>query len=169
MRRPGPDEWNKLISEFEQSQLTQKAFCAEKDVTLSTSQCWLYKRSKLGSKFDVNSRHAFVPVEIVASPASKTRAGDGLVEAAPNFTEKQGQYLAFIYAYTRVQGRPPAEADLQRFFRVSPPTVHQMILTLESNEFIRRTPGMARSIELIVAPEILPILREPIKTTVERY
>ena len=29
-------------------------------------------------------------------------------------TDKQGQYLAFIDAYTRVHGRPPAEADLQR-------------------------------------------------------
>ena len=41
------------------------------------------------------------------------------------FTDKQGQYLAFIDAYTRVHGRPPAEADMQRHFRVSPPSVHQ--------------------------------------------
>ncbi len=88
---------------------------------------------------------------------------------ATNFTQKQGQYLAFIYAYTRVQGRAPAEADLQRYFGVSPPSVHQMILNLESNEFIRRTPGAARSIELLIAPEMLPVLREPIKTTVARY
>jgi hypothetical protein len=40
--------------------------------------------------------------------------------AVPRFTPKQGQYLAFIYAYTRVLGRPPAEADLQRHFGVSP-------------------------------------------------
>src|SRR5687768_13445360 len=86
-----------------------------------------------------------------------------------SFTEKQGQYLAFIYLYTRVQGRPPAEADLQRYFRVSAPTVHQMIVTLEGNELIRRIPGMARSIDLLVAPELLPILREPIKTSVKRY
>src|SRR3546814_13144510 len=45
------------------------------------------------------------------------------------FTDKQGQYLAFIDAYTRVNGRPPAEADMQRHFRVSPPSVHQMVLT----------------------------------------
>jgi len=38
--------------------------------------------------------------------------------------------LAFIHAYTLVLGRPPAEADLQRFFRVTPPSVHQMVLTL---------------------------------------
>ena len=27
------------------------------------------------------------------------------------FSEKQGQYLAFIHTYTLVMGRPPAEAD----------------------------------------------------------
>jgi hypothetical protein len=49
--------------------------------------------------------------------------------AGCNFTEKQGQCLAFIYAYTRVNGRPPAQPDMQRYFRVTPPTVHQMVLT----------------------------------------
>ena len=51
--------------------------------------------------------------------------------SAPRFTSKQGQYLAFIHAYTQVLGRPPAEADLQRRFHVTPPSVHQMVLTLE--------------------------------------
>ena len=79
--------------------------------------------------------------------------------AVPTFTPKQGQYLAFIYAYTRVLGRPPAEADLQRHFGVSPPSVHQMVLTLERAGLIRRQPGVARSIEVLVPPEVLPILR----------
>jgi hypothetical protein len=48
-----------------------------------------------------------------------------LPASAPGFTPKQGQYLAFIHAYTLVIGRPPAEADLQRFFQVTPPSVHQ--------------------------------------------
>ena len=77
----------------------------------------------------------------------------------PNFTDKQGQYLAFIYAYTRIHGRSPAEADLQHHFRVSPPSVHQMVLTLERTGLIRRRPGVARSIEVLIAPELLPILR----------
>ena len=51
--------------------------------------------------------------------------------SGPSFTPKQGQYLAFIHAYTLVIGRPPAEADMQRHFRVTPPSVHQMVLTLE--------------------------------------
>src|SRR3954452_18401208 len=62
----------------------------------------------------------------------------------PRFSDKQGQYLAFIHSYTVVLGRPPAEADLQRHFRVTPASVHQMILTLERHGFIERTPGAPR-------------------------
>ena len=77
-----------------------------------------------------------------------------------SFTDKQGQYLAFIYAYQRLQGRPPAEADMQRHFGVTPPTVHHMVLKLEQLSLIKRTPGKARSIELLVPPrKQLPILR----------
>ena len=74
-------------------------------------------------------------------------------------TSTQGQYLAFIYAYTRVLRRPPAEADIQKYFEVTPPTVHQMLITLERKGLIRRTPGVARSIELLIAPDSLPVLR----------
>lgn len=77
----------------------------------------------------------------------------------PSFTSKQGQYLAFIYAYTRVLGQPPAEADIQGYFGVSPPSVHQMILTLERDGWIRRTPRVARSIELLLDADLLPVLR----------
>jgi len=76
-----------------------------------------------------------------------------------DFTEKQGQYLAFIYTYSHMFRRPPAEADIQRHFRVSPPSVHQMIVTLERNGLIRRQPGAPRSIELRVPPQRLPILQ----------
>jgi DNA-binding MarR family transcriptional regulator len=79
----------------------------------------------------------------------------------PGFSPKQGQYLAFIDAYTRVHGRPPAEADMQRRFGVTPPSVHQMILTLERAGLIRRRPAMPRSIEVLVPPEDLPVLELP--------
>jgi Mn-dependent DtxR family transcriptional regulator len=75
------------------------------------------------------------------------------------FTEKQGQYLAFIYYYTRLNGRPPAEADMQRYFQVTPPSVHQMVLMLETRGFIERVPGQARSIRLKISREELPDLR----------
>ena len=74
------------------------------------------------------------------------------------FTERQGHYLAFIYVYRRMFGQAPAEADLQRHFRVSPPSVHQMVLGLERDGFIRRQMGVARSIDILVPPQDLPIL-----------
>lgn len=77
---------------------------------------------------------------------------------AKPFTNKQGQYLAFIHYYSKVNGRPPAEADMQRFFRVSPPSVHQMVIALETNGLIERAPGQGRSIRLLVAREDLPDL-----------
>ena len=75
-----------------------------------------------------------------------------------SFTRLQGQYLAFIAAYTKVNGRPPAEADIQRYFKVTPPSVHQLILTLARRGLIARTPRQARSIEVLLPPERLPAL-----------
>ena len=92
-------------------------------------------------------------------PARVNQRPDAAFPAQPGFTPKQGQYLAFIHAYTCVLGRPPAEADMQRHFGVSPPSVHQMVLTLERGGLIRRQPGVARSIEVLIAPELLPVLR----------
>jgi DNA-binding MarR family transcriptional regulator len=61
-------------------------------------------------------------------------------------------------AYTKVHGVPPAEADLQRYFRVTPPTVHQMVLTLERRGLITRAAGQARSIGMVLPPDQLPPL-----------
>ena len=74
------------------------------------------------------------------------------------FTPRQGQYLAFIYYYTKLHRRSPAEADLQQYFQVSPPSVHQMILTLAARGLIERTPGEARSIRLRLSRAQLPEL-----------
>ena len=77
----------------------------------------------------------------------------------PSYTERQGQFLAYIYQYSLVNGRAPAEADMQRFFQITPPSVHSMVLTLERRGLIRRVPGQARSMTLIVSPESLPPLK----------
>lgn len=94
-------------------------------------------------------------------------------ESRPEFTPRQGQYLAFIHAYTLVNGRPPAQADIQRFFRVTPPSVHQMLLTLEKAGLISRRPGAARSIAVLVQQADLPTLQpgyaQAVKSSVQRY
>ena len=98
-----------------------------------------------------------------------SRAG----ESPPEFTPRQGQYLAFIHAYTLVNGRPPAQADMQRFFRVTPPTVYQMLLTLEKVGLISRQPGVARCVAVRVGPDhlprLLPAQDQTVKSSVQRY
>ena len=94
-------------------------------------------------------------------------------DSHPKFTPRQGQYLAFIHAYTLVNGRPPAQADIQRFFRLTPPSVHQMLLTLERAGLISRRAGVPRSIAILVDRSVLPQLEpghpQPVKFTVTGY
>ena len=65
--------------------------------------------------------------------------------APAGFTDKHGQHLALIATYTLVNGRPPAEAGMQCFFGVTPPSVHQMVLTLKKAGPISRAPRAASS------------------------
>jgi Mn-dependent DtxR family transcriptional regulator len=74
------------------------------------------------------------------------------------YTAKQGQYLAFIFYYTKIHRVAPAESDMQRYFKVTPPSVHQMVVTLEAHGFIERVPGKGRSIRLLVPEAELPRL-----------
>ena len=82
-----------------------------------------------------------------------------MTPATPSFTERQGQFLSFIHHFSLVNGRAPAEVDMQRFFQITPPSVHSTVLTLERHGLIHRVPGQARSITVLVAPEVLPPLQ----------
>ncbi len=76
----------------------------------------------------------------------------------PDYTPKQGQYLAFIYYYSKIHGRPPSEADMQWYFKVTPPAVHQMVLALEQRGLIERVPGRPRTIRVLLPRDELPDL-----------
>jgi repressor LexA len=83
---------------------------------------------------------------------------DSTSEPKRKYTAKQGQYLAFIHYYTKMFRRAPSEWEIQEHFRVSPPSVHDMILRLEEQGLIARMPGEARSIRLLLPKEELPDL-----------
>jgi repressor LexA len=68
--------------------------------------------------------------------------------------------LAYIDNYTVMHRCAPAETDMQFFFRVTPPTVHQMILKLEENGFISRVPRQARSIKILIDSDKIPNLKK---------
>src|SRR4051794_36116095 len=104
----------------------------------------------------------FIAGPPLSRPSMNREDGD----SHPEFTPRQGQYLAFIHAYTLVNGRPPAQADIQRFFRVTPPSVHQMLLTLERGGLISRRRGVPRSIAVLVDRSELPQLEPGYDQTV---
>ncbi|MBV8829454.1 MAG: hypothetical protein JO217_03620 [Acidobacteriaceae bacterium] len=98
---------------------------------------------------------------VLAIAALTTYVVGGRVQSAVSrkpFTAKQGQYLAFIFYYTKIHGFAPAESDMQKYFKVTPPSVHQMVLTLEANGFIERIPRRNRSIRLLIPRQELPDL-----------
>lgn len=71
-------------------------------------------------------------------------------------TPTQGRYLAYIHTYTEGFGLPPAESEIADAIGVSPPSVNQMMKTLEKKGLIRRQPGVPRSIEILIARDALP-------------
>ena len=76
----------------------------------------------------------------------------------PKYTPKQGQYLAYIYYYTKINGYPPAETDMQWYFGTTPPTVHGMVVTLERLGLIERVPRQPRTIHVLLPRQELPDL-----------
>ena len=80
------------------------------------------------------------------------------LDKKPKYTPRQGQFLAFIHYYAKLNGRPPAEADMVRYFKITPPSAHQMVVTLERRGLIERVPSQPRSIRLLLAREDLPDL-----------
>ena len=77
-----------------------------------------------------------------------------LVRKSGSHSSRQG-----TYAVTKVNGHLPPQADMQRHFAVAAPSVHQMALGLEHRGLLRRHAGRARSLEVLVAPETLLVLR----------
>ncbi|HEY2416068.1 MAG TPA: MarR family transcriptional regulator [Pirellulaceae bacterium] len=71
-------------------------------------------------------------------------------------TPTQRRYLAYINAYMDGFGLPPAESEIAEAMDVSPPSVNQMMKTLEKKGLIRRQPGVPRSIEILVADGAIP-------------
>ncbi|MBF0100200.1 MAG: hypothetical protein HQK77_04760 [Desulfobacterales bacterium] len=74
------------------------------------------------------------------------------------FTILQGQYLAFIYHYTKLNGYPPEEKDFSDYFNVTSPSVYRILNKLQEKGLIQRIKGDTRSIRLLISIEDLPLL-----------
>ena len=94
-------------------------------------------------------------------PAKKVEKSQG------QFTAKQGQYLAYLYLYRKLHRFSPSESEIAEYFRVSPPSVHQMIVKLEEKGLITREPGVPRSVRVTVPRGGIPQLEDDEDVVVE--
>jgi len=88
----------------------------------------------------------------------RTAVSPAVPTPATKYTPREGQYLAYIYYYTKLHRQAPSELDIQKYFRVSPPAVHDMVVKLEKRGSISREPGKPRSIRLLLSRKELPDL-----------
>ena len=91
---------------------------------------------------------------------TKTNKGEESQAKKEKFTARQGQFLAFIHLYRKLHKRGPAETDLVKFFRVTPPSVHSMIVKLEELGLLEREPGVPRSARLLIPESEIPPLED---------
>lgn len=77
-----------------------------------------------------------------------------------SFTSRQSQFLAFIHLYRKLHRRGPAEPDMVKFFRVTPPSVHGMVVKLEKLGLVTREPGVARSVRVTISEKEIPALED---------
>ena len=61
--------------------------------------------------------------------------------------------------YAKVKGVAPAGFVMQRYFQVTAPSVHAMVVGLDAAGLILRPSRVARSIRVLVAPDLFPTLR----------
>jgi hypothetical protein len=82
------------------------------------------------------------PKEPAHKPAAKPADADGKAtrkkKGTATFTPRQGQFLAFIHRYQQLHRQAPAELDFAFYFRVTPPSVHGMVVTLTNLGLITR-------------------------------
>jgi hypothetical protein len=98
-------------------------------------------------------------VKIEPPPASGSRMSKGAGKKA-KFTPRQGQFLAFIHLYRKLHRQGPAEHELVRYFQVTPPAVHGMIVKLEELGLITREPGVPRSARVAIPEAKIPPLQD---------
>jgi hypothetical protein len=92
--------------------------------------------------------------------SSRSEARLSRIKFMATFTHRQGQFLAFIHLYRRLHKRGPAELEMVKFFRVTPPSVHGMVVKLEELALITREPGVPRSARVAIPVAEIPLLEE---------
>jgi repressor LexA len=99
--------------------------------------------------------------EAITMPTKASKPKEKKKPQAPGkqkvrFTERQGQFLAFIHLYRKLHRQGPAELDIVRYFRLTPPSVHGMVVKLGQLGLVTREAGVPRSVRVAVPESEIP-------------
>ena len=97
----------------------------------------------------------FATQRIRGAMLDELRSGDWMSRGN---RKQQRQIEAAMHKLEQANGRAPAETDIQWFFGVTPPTVHNMIIELERRGLIGRTPRTPRSLRVLLPADQIPAL-----------
>ena len=109
-------------------------------------------------ELNLDAESITAPAEARKPKEKKSPARPGKQKA--HFTHRQGQFLAFIHLYRKLHRRGPAELDMVHYFRVTPPSVHGMVVKLEQLGLVTREPGVARSVQVAIPEKEIPPLED---------
>ncbi len=118
---------------------------------------WMTEYALTPESLTPTPKAAKAPAESSPSTEPRTKRKGGM---KASFTPRQGQFLTFIHLYRKLHRRGPAETDLVKFFRVTPPAAHGMVVKLEELGLITRETGVARSMRVAIPAESLPELED---------
>ena len=68
--------------------------------------------------------------------------------------------LADIHIFRKLHRQGPAEADKAKFFGLTPPSVHGMVVKRQELGLVTREPGVPRSIRVAISEDEMPKLEE---------
>lgn len=142
---------NFASSSREAKELLENLYAARKKPVLTAigGQVWILK----AGIYDSFGEDAF---RVRIDPAPKLDRS-----VMPPFTKKQGQYLAFIYNYSKIHGRAPAESDLQRYLHhaaVGSPATGEFAAWCEHAR-IAHWVGPAETLQIQASAEAHPVLQ----------
>jgi hypothetical protein len=95
-------------------------------------------------------------------PGSKrgTSKGRAAGTKKPQFTPRQGQFLAFIHLYRKLHRQGPDEQDMALYFGVKPASVRATMMKLKELGLVTEKPGVPRSLRVAVPKSKIPALED---------
>src|SRR4051812_43040627 len=92
--------------------------------------------------------------------SSRSQAREASKRRRRSRTGRASSWHSFTSTEKELHRQGPAELDMVQFFRVTPPSVHGMVMKLTELGLVTREPGVARSLRVAIPEDEIPPLED---------